>query len=350
MIRKFSLPLLSLAGVAFATVTVAASYRQPMTPQSSLEPAASPFKLYVSGSGTVEASSHNVSIGSPAGRVALDVPARVGAFLKAGEVLFRLDDRDLRANLEVRRTAVTAARARLARLQGMPRAEETPALEARKVAAVAQRDDARNQLELAESVADRRAISGEEVARRRYAAKAAQARLDEAHAQLALHRAGAWREDLTVAETELASAQAELSAVESEIERMVVRAPMDGRVLQVNLRKGEFARADETAHVVFGAVDTLHLRVDIDENDAWRIKPGAMARASVRTRSDLQVKLEFEYAEPYIVPKRMLNGSAVERVDTRVLQVIYSFKSGDLPIYVGQQMDVFVDAETQVKS
>ncbi len=48
--------------------------------------------------------------------------------------------------------------------------------------------------------------------------------------------------------------------------------------------------------------------------------------------------------EPYVVPKRSLTGESTERVDTRVLQAIYSFDRGDLTIYVGQQMDVFIEA------
>jgi hypothetical protein len=39
-----------------------------------------------------------------------------------------------------------------------------------------------------------------------------------------------------------------------------------------------------------------------------------------------------------------LTGDSTERVDTRVLQIIYSFERGNLPIYVGQQMDVYIDA------
>jgi hypothetical protein len=47
--------------------------------------------------------------------------------------------------------------------------------------------------------------------------------------------------------------------------------------------------------------------------------------------------------EPYVVPKVSLTGSSTERVDTRVLQVIYSFECPkDRPVYVGQQVDLFV--------
>jgi hypothetical protein len=54
--------------------------------------------------------------------------------------------------------------------------------------------------------------------------------------------------------------------------------------------------------------------------------------------------MRFVRFEPYVVPKKSLTGDSTERVDTRVLQVIYSFDRGSLPIYVGQQMDVFIDA------
>jgi hypothetical protein len=47
--------------------------------------------------------------------------------------------------------------------------------------------------------------------------------------------------------------------------------------------------------------------------------------------------------EAYVVPKRSLTGESTERVDTRVMQVVYSFKRGRLPIYPGQLMDVYIE-------
>ena len=47
--------------------------------------------------------------------------------------------------------------------------------------------------------------------------------------------------------------------------------------------------------------------------------------------------------EPFVVPKKSLTGDSTERVDTRVLQVIYRVEDDALPLFVGQQMDVFID-------
>jgi hypothetical protein len=96
--------------------------------------------------------------------------------------------------------------------------------------------------------------------------------------------------------------------------------------------------------MLLGDDTRLHVRVDVNENDAWRIKPTASAMAYVPGNPDLSVRLRFERIEPYAVPKVSLTGESTERTDTRVLQVIYSFERGELPIYIGQRMNVYVDA------
>ena len=55
------------------------------------------------------------------------------------------------------------------------------------------------------------------------------------------------------------------------------------------------------------------------------------------------IPLRFVRIEPYVTTKKSLTGDSTERVDTRVLQVIYQFDQSKIPVYVGQQMDVFID-------
>ena len=97
--------------------------------------------------------------------------------------------------------------------------------------------------------------------------------------------------------------------------------------------------------MIMGTVDPLHVRVDIDEHDAWRVRGGSKAVAFVRGNKDISTDLEFVRFEPYVVPKRSLTGESTELVDTRVLQVLYRFTRGSLPIYVGQQMDIYIESE-----
>ncbi len=53
---------------------------------------------------------------------------------------------------------------------------------------------------------------------------------------------------------------------------------------------------------------------------------------------------QFEYLEPYIIPKKSLTGDPTERVDTRVLQVVYSYDPKAIPAYLGQEVDVYIKA------
>jgi hypothetical protein len=112
------------------------------------------------------------------------------------------------------------------------------------------------------------------------------------------------------------------------------------------VRAGEFAAAGITPEplLLVGRLVPLHLRVDVDEQDAWRVEPRAKAVAAVRGNPSLQTTLEFVRFEPYVVPKRSLTGDSTERVDTRVLQLIYRLQPDRFPIHVSQQMDVFIEA------
>lgn len=99
--------------------------------------------------------------------------------------------------------------------------------------------------------------------------------------------------------------------------------------------------------VVLGDVRSLHVRVDIDENDLPYFEKGAEAVATLKARPQVRFPLKFVYVEPYVIPKQSLTGSNSERVDTRVLQVVYALPN-DRPVdvYVGQQMDVYLKAAT----
>jgi HlyD family secretion protein len=346
MIRKYFLPLLAAAGVAFAIWTVVTSSKPIPAAPPVAQPSEAPYASFVAGAGIIEASTENIAVGTPIAGVVTEVYVTVGSAVQLGDPLFKLDDRHLQAELQVRRTALRVSKEQLSRLVSRPRREEIPLDEARVKEAEASLADVKNHLALAEGVKDRRAISEEELWRRRYAVQVAEAKLAQARAQLTLLKAGPWKPDIEVAKAEVAAAEAQVKATETEIERLTIRASVDGQVLQVKIRVGEFAQAGalETPLILLGNVDWLHVRVDIDENDAWRIHSDAAALAFVRGNRELKTPLTFVRMEPYIVPKRSLTGDSTERVDTRVLQIIYGFERGDLPVYVGQQMDVFIEA------
>jgi multidrug efflux pump subunit AcrA (membrane-fusion protein) len=151
------------------------------------------------------------------------------------------------------------------------------------------------------------------------------------------------------AEAQYLQAQANLEAAKTDLDRLTVHAPVKGQVMQLKVRVGEYAPTGVLTQplILFGSVEPLNVRVDVDEHDAWRVRPDAPAIGFLQGNNTISTKLHFVRFEPYVIPKVSLTGAPTERVDTRVLQVIYSFERGSLPIYVGQQMDVYVDASPQ---
>ena len=347
--KKFGLPLVALVALIFGGVSVWKwrSVKTATTPPSA--PPVAAFQHTVGAVGLVEPSSENIAISTPVPGLVMHVHVKAGEHVKAGQKLFSLDDRDLRAELEVRRTALEVANRKLAKLAQSPRAEEVPPAEARVREAEAAMADAAVQQKLIESVTDRRAIREEDLQRRRLAAKAAAAKLDEANAALSLLKSGSWEPEKQIARAEIELEKANVQRLETDIERLTVCAPIAGEILQLNVRAGEYAQSGPLAKplIVMGDTSVLHVRTDVDENEAWRVSANAPAQAAERGNSSLKVQLEFVRFEPYVVPKKSLTGDSTERVDTRVLQVLYRFKDTNIPVRVGQQMDVFIAADTQ---
>jgi HlyD family secretion protein len=295
MNRFLILPALAVLGIVFVIRTViVGSVPQPIVAPV-VEPASSPFATFVAGSGIIEANSENLAIASPLPGVIKAVFVRAGDTVSKDQPLFALDDRDTLAEIQVREAQVTKAKAAL--------------------------EDAKTQLTIYKSVNDLRAITRGELLKRESAVAVAQAGLTEAEALLLASR--------------------------TTLERMTVRSPINGKVLQSKARVGEFAPAQVMTSplMVVGSVEPLVVRVDIDENDAWRVAAGTQAVGNLRGNTSVTFPLTFVRFEPYVIPKRSLTGESFERVDTRVLQALYSFEQGSLPVYVGQLVDVFIESK-----
>src|SRR5439155_4655303 len=124
-----------------------------------------------------------------------------------------------------------------------------------------------------------------------------------AQAEYDLLKAGAWKPDVEIAQASVEEARAQVEQVETEIARATVVSPVDGVVLQVNVRAGErVSDLDTKALVVLGDLSTFHVRVDIDERDIARFRVGAPAKAYPRGETEHEMTMRFARVEPYVVP------------------------------------------------
>lgn len=347
MITRYVLPLIAVALLIFTVryVTSAQKVEPPLAPPA--EPPRSPYEHTVAGTGMVEPQTENISVGSQLSGVVVEVFVQVNQRVKAGDPLFRLDDRELRAKLKMQQTQVAQAEASLTRLQKLPRDEDRPVARAKVNEAEAFANDKLALFKRASELHKSNAISDEEWSQREQAYLMSRAQLDQAKAQLELLEAGAWKFDVEVARQQVTAAQAQVEQVQTDLERLTVRALVDGEVLQVNVRPGEFVGVmpgqSGQACIVLGNVERLHVRVSIDEHDIPRFQPGMKAKALLKGTAGVVYPLSFVRVEPFVVPKKSLTGENTERVDTRVLQLIYSVDKQPQRLYVGQQLDVFLD-------
>jgi HlyD family secretion protein len=346
MLVRFGMPVLALFALIFAIYSTNQATPRIVRAEPTNPPPVAAFENQVGAVGLVEAASENIGVSLPVPGLVTRVAVRAGDTVQAGQLLFSLDDRDLRAELALRQSAVALAQSKLAKLEASPRPEEIPPAQSRIDEAKAVLEDAHVQLRAMESVKDPRAIRQEDLLRRRRATESAAARVRQAESSMRLLLAGTWKPDLEVARAELRQAEAQVARTQTDLGRLLVTAPMAGRILQCKVRPGEYAPAGVLAQplMLLGQVEQLHVRADIDEKDAWRFAPGSAASASVRGNAKVKYPLTFVRVEPFVIPKKNLTGESTERVDTRVLQVIYALPKAT-ELYPGQQMDLSIRAK-----
>jgi HlyD family secretion protein len=277
----------------------------PITPPS-VTPPVKPYPKGVAATGILESLDENVSIGPPLPALVSEVLVKVWQKVKKGEPLMQLDDRELQAQLISQEAAIVVNQANLS-------------------IADAQLAKQQDMLERLKSVTDQRAITQDDLKNRINDVAVAKAQSAQAQAQLA-------------------AAHAAVKQTKLLIDRMTVRAPRDGSILQVNIRAGEYASPqNKLPAIILGEVDTLQVRADVDEQNAMAIKPKMPAKAFLKGDSLTGYDLDFIRIDPFVIPKQSLTGASNERVDTRVLQVIYRLKvPTGKSLYVGQQVDVFL--------
>ena len=285
----------------------------PVIPPPPVVPPEKPFESSIAGTGILEALSENVSIGVPQPGLVTEVSVKVSDKVKKGDPLMKIDDRELLAQLINQRASVAVSKATLEVKQ----------------ATLAKMQD---MLDRMNAVPDKRAISMDDLHNRTNDVLVAKA-------------------DCSAAQSQLLAAEAAVKSSETLLNRLTILAPRDGTIIQVNIRAGEYASTQpHAAPLLLGDLDKLQVRTDIDEQSASRIRAGQAAKAYVKGDTTHPITLNFVRIEPYVIPKVSLTGSSTERVDTRVLQVIYSLQlPPDQPLYVGQQMDVFIDGGTHAK-
>jgi HlyD family secretion protein len=298
---QYILPILAFAGVLFAIYSVflrpTEAAKLPASP-----PVSSTYGKALFGIGVIEPKSEIIRLGVEIPGVVREVYVKVGDEVTAGQALFALDQRDVEAQIKSLNASLSVAKVEVSRTKAA--------------------------YDLIKAVDNPAAVSKDEINQRRFAFESSVANQNQIEAQI--------------------DAQTVLQ------QRLTISAPINGRILQINVRPGEFANANQGAGaganeplVIMGDVSQLHVRVEIDESQAQRLNKNATAYGMLRGEGSRKIPLNIVRFEPYARAKQNL-AVAGQSVDTRVVQVIMSMPAAAVTpsTFVGAQMDVFIQDKT----
>lgn len=338
--------------------------KKPLAPE--FNPAPNPYERGIYANGIIESyqsNGANINIFPEVSGTITQIQAVEGAVVPAGTVLFQLDDTVQRAVCEQQKSQAEAALALLEELKAQPRKETLEVAKAQVEYASANLATARTQYEkLRKSYEfDPHSVSRDQLDNAENAAKAARANLEVAQKQLELTGAGAWVYEVRNQQHVYDAASKAAASAKALLDKYTVRAPVNGVVLAVNTAPGSYissqgAYGTYTAAfnpvIVMGAAEPYYeVRCYIDEILIPKLPPASQLDSRMKARmfvrgTNISVPLEFVRIQPYVTPKIELSNQRTERVDVRVLPMVFRFRPPEgTNVYPGQLVDVYVEAK-----
>jgi HlyD family secretion protein len=265
-----------------------------------------------------------VSIGAVITERVARIPVEEGQSVRRGEVLIELDDTDERAALAQAQASVAQAEAKLRQLRevALPSAEQglaqaqanslqarqaydrTKTLQERGFIGQSQLDDARRNLDVAES----------------------QLRA----ARLQVQTNGPAGSDFALARTALDQAHANLRSAQAKLEQTVLHAPVDGVLIARSVEAGNVVQAGKELMLLAPGGET-QVVVEIDERNLAQLALGQKALGSADAFPGQRFAAELVYINPGI---DALRGS-----------VEVKLKVANPPAFLRQDMTASVDIE-----
>jgi HlyD family secretion protein len=354
--------MVSAVGLALAVGSAFLFSRTP-TPQPPLfKPAANPYSKGIYSDGMVEsaqAQGENINIYPEVAGPITQILVTEGQSVRKGDALLTIDDSVQRATAEQQRAQAEAAAAMLRELKAEPRVENLAIALAQVDNARATLKNAHDQLEKQQHSydMDSKSISADALDNARNAERIAATNLEVVQRQYALTKAGAWKYDVENEERTYTALWKSYLASDALLAKYTLRAPADGVVLAVHSSVGSYVStqgAYDSYTQGYGPLvlmglpqDHLQVRAYIDEILVHELPAPEHIQAQMFIRGTTEhLPLTFVRIQPYISPKIELSDQRQERVDLRVLPVIFRLdRPQGLRLYPGQLVDVYVSAK-----
>jgi HlyD family secretion protein len=298
----------------------------------------------VGGNGIVEPAQRETKVAAQVSAVVRGVQVKEGQHVQAGDLLVQLDDAVEQAAQASAQADLDAERATLARtLRGL-RVEDRDQVAAEARALQAKAELSASVLARTELLGKSGAATTDELDRARRQAQTDQASYQATFARLRAAEAGSRAEDITFQRARVAAAEARLAQAHAAVERLAVRAPLEGEVLQVKVRPGElYSPSGSEPLVVMGDTRRLRVRMDVDERDIARVTPGATAYVTADAFGTRRFAGKVVEIGRRFGRKNVRTDDPVERNDTKILEVVLELDGNEL-LVPGQRVTCLVSA------
>lgn len=355
-------PLFILAGIGvLAGVVSAYIYGQEHPAQPPVfSPAANPYSKGIYAEGIVESYQEfgeNINLYTEVAGTVTHIFVMEGQAVKAGVPLLSVEDSVQAATVDQQRAQADAALAMLQELKAQPRPENLAVSQAQVDVTNANLRTASDTLAKLEQSyqLDSQSVSKDTLDTARNNVEAARRNLALSQRQYELTKAGAWSFDVRNQEKQYEALSKSYTASKALLDKYTLRAPQDGMIVSIGAAVGSYITPAQGIYdsytqgsapvIVMGhSQDELQVRCYIDEILVHRLPEGARIKAQLSVRgTDTKIPLEFVRIQPYVSPKIELSDQRTERVDVRVLPVIFKFsKPKAVKIFPGQLVDVYV--------
>jgi HlyD family secretion protein len=331
---------------------------QPPLPPA-FSPPTNPFPTGIYAEGVLESdqpSGENINVYPEVAGTVKTILVAEGQEVRKGQQLLLIDDSIQRAVVEQQHSSWQAALTLLDELRAQPRKENLDIAVAQVDAAQASLKTTEDELLKQETAYDLnpKSISKDALDSAGNAAAVARANLKVAQRNYDLTKAGAWVYDIANQEKQAAALEKAYLSATALLAKYTLVAPRDGVVMAVNVAPGSFV-STQGAYDQYtqGAAPVLalssppawlHVRCYVDEILVPRLPSPSKMKAQMSVRgSNAKLSLEYVRVQPFVSPKIELADQKEERVDVRVLPVIFKVKKpADMNLYPGELVDVYI--------
>jgi HlyD family secretion protein len=360
-------PLFALAAAGILTGLIASHEMGKRKPAEApvFNPAPNPYPAGIYANGIIESyltNGENINMYPEVGATVREILVKEGDAVKAGTPLVRLDDTIQRATVMQLAAQADAALGALEELKAQPRKEVLDVSVAQVVSARASLKNVRDQLVKIEKSyrINPRSVAKTDLDNARNAVVVAQKSLEVAEKQYELTRAGAWSYDIANQERTVESLTQQFEAANALLSKYTLRAPSDGVVMAIRTAVGSYVSPSgvygtytqgyDPVIVMGGSEESLQVRTYVDEILIARLpEPERMTGTMFIRGTNVSAGLQFVRVQPYVTPKIQLSDERQERVDVRVLPIVFKFeKPPGVHLYPGELVDVYLAENTQL--